>query len=269
MTRRALIPVVSVCLFVAIPSASYAWGEKGHRIVALVADAHLTPTVRAAVVALLATDTDPRVHSLDDAAVWPDLIKNARPDTKPWHFVDIPRAEKHYDAMRDCPGETGDDCIVVRIEQFRTTLKTATATTGARLEALKFLAHFLGDLHQPLHCADDNDRGGNDVQVKWFGKKLNLHSLWDSGIVDKAGLSNADFADELLNAVKPEKVAALQVGTVVEWAEAAHLVAKTHAYKITTNHLLGQAYYNANADTVDDQLTKAGLRLARILNESF
>jgi hypothetical protein len=169
MTRRAVIFVVSVCLSLAVPSASYAWGEKGHRIVALVADAHLTATARAAVATLLAIDTDPRVHSLDDAAVWPDLIKNARPDTKPWHFVDIPRAEGHYDAMRDCSGETHDDCIITRIEQFGTILKTATAAPAARLEALTFLAHFLGDLHQPLHCADDNDRGGNDVEVKWFG----------------------------------------------------------------------------------------------------
>jgi hypothetical protein len=67
----------------------------------------------------------------------------------------------------------------------------------------------------------------------------------------------------------PGKVPSLQVGTIIEWAEAAHILAKTHAYRVTTNHLLGQAYYNANADTVDDQLTKAGLRLARILNESF
>lgn len=269
MRPRTLVAFASVCLFVVVPSTSYAWGEKGHRIVALVAAAHLTPAATTGVAGLLALDTDPRVHTLDDAAVWPDLIKNGRPDTKPWHFIDIQVADAHYNQTRDCPGVTHEDCIVTRIAQFRTVLKSPAATPLARLEALKFLTHFLGDLHQPLHCADKHDRGGNDVQVKWFGKKMNLHSVWDGAIVDRAGLTPDVFSEDLLNDVNPAAVASLQAGTVVEWAEASHALAKSNAYKIAPNHRLGQAYDDKNADLVGGQLTKAGLRLARILNESF
>ena len=161
---------VCICLCLEATS-SYAWGEKGHRIVALIAQDKLTPAAKAAVADLLSVETDIRVHSFEDGAVWPDLIKFARPETKPWHFVDIQKALTNYDAMRDCTEAGPTNCIIPRIEGFVLVLKDKTKPLPDRLEALKFIEHLIGDLHQPLHCSDNMDRGGNDLAVKWFGKK--------------------------------------------------------------------------------------------------
>ena len=272
MQRTTRVTALALCLLALAPP-TYAWGPKGHRIVAIVAEAHLTTAAKQAIQDLLDTETDPRVTSLADAAIWPDLIKRDRPETKPWHFVDIlvsaPGAVNNkYDQARDC---ADGECIVPKIAEFRATLKDPSASMTARLEALKFISHFIGDLHQPLHCADKHDRGGNDVDVKFFGKRMNLHSLWDTGIIEHAGLDEQSFATELLESIDAEKIPTIQAGEVVDWTNASHALAKNHAYKLPAGSLklLGQNYYNSNADIVDTQLTKAGLRLARILNESF
>jgi len=269
ITRLAAI---SLCLLGMSPSL-HAWGPKGHRVVAIVAEAHLTDAAKQGIRDLLGTETDPRVTSLPDAAIWPDLIKGNRPETKPWHFVDILVSGKNqpkneYDQARDC---ADNKCIVPKIAEFRAVLKDPSAMLEARLEAMKFITHFIGDLHQPLHVADNHDKGGNDVKLKFFGKNMNLHSLWDSGIIDRAGLDEDTFASELLQNIDAALIPSMQAGTVVEWANANHALAKPHVYKLPKEPVpkLGQDYYDANADLVDDQLTKAGLRLARILNESF
>jgi len=123
---------------------------------------------------------------------------------------------------------------------------------------------------------DDNSRKKvhnvrGHSSVKFFGKKMNLHSLWDTGIIEHAGLDEDSFASELLQNIDAASIPAIQAGDVVDWANASHALAKAHAYRLPSGSvkLLGQRYYDANADTVDDQLTKAGLRLAQILNESF
>jgi hypothetical protein len=164
------------------------------------------------------------------------------------------------------------DCLVPRIASFTAILKDKTKPFADRLEALKFVEHLVGDLHQPLHCADNMDRGGNDVVVKWFGKSTNLHAVWDSSIIDMAGETPDVFAEELINkidAMTAGQRARIQSGTLNDWVLVSHALARTHGYKIPTNHLLGRAYYNANVDTVDTQLINGGLRLARILNDSL
>ena len=264
--RRAIYLTIAIVGLLGPSSPAFAWGPKGHRIVALIAEAQLTPAAKQGIADLLDVETDPRVKSLADAATWPDLIKGDRPDTEPWHFVDILIANGTYDAARDCADA---NCIIPKIEQFRATLANHSAPMADRLEALKFVVHFVGDLHQPLHCADNHDRGGNGVAVKWFGKRMNLHSVWDSAIIDRAGLDEESFSAQLVGDVDPEQIPAVEAGDLVDWANAAHRLAKTHAYALPQNRFLGQNYYSKHADIVDEQLTKAGLRLARILNESF
>jgi hypothetical protein len=269
---RAVLAFWVCGLCVGSTTPSYAWGENGHRIVALIAQEELTPSAKAAIADLLSVETDARVHSFDDAAVWPDLIKGERPETKPWHFVDIELAHTDYNPARDCTEAGPGDCLIPRIESFAAILKDKTKPLSDRLEALKFVEHLVGDLHQPLHCADNMDRGGNDVVVKWFGKSTNLHAVWDSSIIDMAGETPDIFSEELINkinALTAGQRAKIQSGTLNEWVLVSHALARTHAYKIATNHLLGRAYYNANVDTVDTQLINGGLRLARILNDSL
>ena len=258
--------VYAVCS--GFPTSSYAWGENGHRIVALIAQDQLTPSAKAAIADLLSIETDARVHSFDDAAVWTDLIKGERPETKPWHFVDIELPRTDYNPVRDCTEAGPTDCLIPRIASFTAILKDKTKPLADRLEALKFVEHLVGDLHQPLHCADNLDRGGNDVVVKWFGKSTNLHAVWDSSIIDMAGETPDVFAEELINkinAMTAGQRARIQSGTLNDWVLVSHALARTHGYKIPTSHVLGRAYYNANVDTVDAQLINGGLRLARIL----
>jgi nuclease S1 len=169
MPLDARIIALSLCLL-ALSPPTYAWGPKGHRIVAIVAEAHLTDAAKQGISDLLDVETDPRVASLRDAAIWPDLIKGDRPETKPWHFVDILISGKNqpnnaYDRARDC---ADDKCIVPKIAEFRDVLTDRNASMADRLEALKFITHFIGDLHQPLHVADNHDKGGNDVRPEIF-----------------------------------------------------------------------------------------------------
>jgi len=168
---------VVTCLLVIAASAAplAAWGPVGHRVVAAVAESQLTPEARAQVKALNGNVL------LVGIATTADAIRNDRPETKEWHFVDIPISEDTYDAARDCKD---DDCVVARIEEFREVLADDGAPKAKRKEALMFLVHFVGDVHQPLHSADNHDRGGNDVKLKFGGKNRNLHSIWDSGIIE-------------------------------------------------------------------------------------
>ena len=259
--RRALFLVGLLGFLFPVPIG--AWGDAGHRIVALVAADRLSPAVATAAHNLLEGKT------LAEVATEADRIRQFRPETKNWHFVDIPKNATDYDPTRDCQPTDNGDCAIAAIERFRTTLADATKPTADRKEALTFLVHLLGDLHQPLHCANNNDRGGNEVKVKWFGKRSNLHAIWDTGIIEEAALTDREFADEIAGGVTAAEVASIQAGTVIDWALEAHKLAKTHAYKISASKLLGPQYYDANADTVDQQLLRAGLRLAKVLNEAL
>lgn len=271
-TNVRLIGALLLCLCAGHATSSYGWGEKGHRIVTLIAYERIAPSARAAIADLLSVETDPRVHSLEDGAIWPDLIKSERPETRPWHFVSIQLADTDYIPIRDCTEAGPADCLVPRLESFIAILKDKTRPLPERLQALKFVVHLAGDLHQPLHCADNMDRGANNVTVRWFGKSTDLHAVWDSSIIERAGETPDVFAQELVNKVNrmsAAKIASIQSGTPSDWVVASHALAKTHAYRIPRNGRLGQAYYDANVDTVDDQLINGGLRLARILTDSL
>ena len=117
-----------------------------------------------------------------------DQIRMQRPETAPWHYVNIPihpapDEPSDYDATRDCPN---DACVVAKIEQFERVLADRQVSQRQRLEALKYLVHFVGDVHQPLHTSNDHDRGGNEVPVTFMGRQTNLHAVWDTGIIEPA-----------------------------------------------------------------------------------
>ena len=241
-------------------------GNDGHKIVAIIAEKHLTDSARSEARRLLGNS------SLESIATFADDVRNSRPETKQFHFVDIPLTETTYDPARDCQASTNGDCVIAAIERFRTTLADRTRSDADRAEALKFIVHLVGDMHQPLHCADrNNDRGGNAVKLTFLRKKSNLHAVWDSGIIREADLSNVEFADELEAAIVAREIDGIQRGTPITWANEAHKLARTNAYKLVpkSGAILGVAYYNHNFAVVDSQLTKAGLRLAKVLNDAL
>lgn len=119
------------------------------------------------------------VSSLDDVATWADDIKEERPETGGWDFINVPLDAPAIDPLRDC---AGDNCVTAQIGKFTGVLKDGSADATARQEALKFLIYFVADLHQPLHCEDNDDRGGGQKTVSFFGRIENLHAVWDTGI---------------------------------------------------------------------------------------
>jgi hypothetical protein len=258
---------------VGLPTPTWAFGKQGHRIVGRIAEAHLTPEARAAVDKLLG---EGKRLSDDDVANWADHIRNDFPETGPWHYVDIPFDKDEYDPARDCKYS---DCVIARIERFREVLADKSAKPVERQRALKFLVHFVGDMHQPLHCAERRDskgtpdKGGNLCMVRFLSEPepINLHRVWDYKIIEHK-LGDADplqYADEL-NGRFRERAPEWRGGTVEQWALQSFRAAKAHVYAGVAadgapTHL--DEKYVANGQRVtDEQLMKAGIRLAEILN---
>lgn len=256
---------MTLCALLLMPTHLMAWGPEGHTIIARIAAERLSPSAKAAVKQLLGR------HSLASVANFADQVRPQRPETANWHFVDIPKDKTDYDPTRDCKPSDKGDCVIAEIARAETTLKNRSLTRAKRAEALKFLVHFVGDLHQPLHCSDNADRGGNDVHVTFLGQSSNLHRVWDSGIIGATQLSVNDYADQLDSWLDSQDTHQIESGTVIDWALDAHKLAKTSAYDIPagTNPVLDTTYVDDNQPVVDQQLAFAGLRLAKVLNEVF
>jgi len=251
-------------LIVLASSSLFGWGGEGHRLVARIADAQLTPSARAQVATILAPG-----DTLASNASWADDVRRQRSETAPWHYIDIPIDKPHLDMARDCPK---NDCILVKIADFRKALADPATPTAARREALMFLVHFVGDMHQPLHCADKRDRGGNDVKVLFFEKPSNLHSVWDSGLISRMAPEEQLFAE--LSPESQKHARKWAKGTVEDWAEESHKAAQKVVYGRLPKgesqpFLLDGTYERSAVPLIKAQIAKAGARLARVLNEAL
>src|SRR5262249_6034806 len=192
-----------------------AWGCKGHQTVAFLAEKHLTTQAKQALQTLLTDNPiDPSLKRFcgnalsdvfADAATWADDERTKAPKTAPWHFIDIPLGATRNQVSQAC---TGEGCVTQAITDQLAILKDKTAPAAKRADALRFIIHFVGDLHQPLHATDNSDRGGNCVPVKDFRRKPhasggsaspNLHGIWDTEILerDMEGASPSEWADTL------------------------------------------------------------------------
>lgn len=257
---------------------SRAWGPVGHETVANIAEDNLTPLARSRVQAILGKNTE-----LASVATWADDVRSSsRPETAPWHFIDIEdRAQlTEADELKYC---SGHDCVVDQVNADVATLKSKTSTASQRFEALKFLVHFVGDLHQPLHCADDNDHGGNDKWVVFFspggpakGSRLKLHALWDRLIEVQTSEDASDLAAELEDKIKPSQRSTWAGGTPADWAWESYLIAHDTIYASlqpgpsnSSGIRLPKNYTTKMRPLVDIQLEKAGIRLAYLLNDAL
>jgi hypothetical protein len=242
------------------PAAVLFWYDLGHRIVADIAERRLTPEAGRAVQDILGG------QRMSDAAVWADNIKQYRHDADPLHYVNIPLGATSYDSARDCPN---GKCIIAAIASDRQVLANDAASPLDRADALRFLIHFMGDLHQPLHVADDNDRGGNRRMVWLEGDSMNLHQVWDGELLYHVGMDEATYLPRLERKMDTMNLAALERGTVVDWAMEGHRIAVEHAYKLPPDGRLGAAYVEENKPLIDHALIAAGVRLAKVLNETL
>jgi len=255
------------------------WGPQGHRLVAIVAENHLTPVARKSVQGLLGDE------SLADVAVWADEYLQGNNQTSYWHYVNIPVDARGYDRDRDCPrqpgvsaGGRGDawrDCVVDRVRYNQERVANRTLDRADRAIALKFLVHLIGDLHQPFHALGV-ERGGNGIRVSVFGSPTcgypdgtrfpcNLHALWDSELIAHRKLRDREYAAELERQIAQRRWSAS--GTAVDWAMESHALAR--AALLPERGEANEAYYRAQIARIDERLARGGLRLARALNDAL
>lgn len=251
---------IAVLLCGTLPA--FGWGPEGHDLVARLAAAHLTPAAAARVAEILGPDT-----TMASISSWADQIRRERAATGPWHYIDILIEHKHLEMARDCPK---GDCVIAKIADFRKVVVDPAATPVERREALMFLVHFVGDMHQPLHCADNHDKGGNDVKLDFFGKPSNLHSVWDSGLLGRIGQEDPLFARYSADLTE-KKAKKLGKGTVEEWAEQSHKAAVKVVYRKLPKPATAVTpeYERLAAPVIDKQIEKAGARLAAVLNATL
>lgn len=249
-----------------------AWGREGHRLTALVAEAYLTPEARKQVDALLAEDSK-RPEDLADIANWADAYRLDHSETAAWHYVDIPGSATAYDRMRDCPAASPTapwrDCAPDRILYFEGRLGDESLSVKERVMALKFLVHLIGDVHQPFHALGDA-RGGNAIHVRFMGSaqcgsgNCNLHAVWDDGLIEERGLSEAKYLALLKQEIAENQWERLSGGAPAAWANVSHHYAVQA--EVSEGTMLPRGYFEEEIKVVDAQLALGGLRLAHVLN---
>ena len=285
-------------LGLAVAPHAQAWGPEGHEIVAEIALRYLTPAARAAVDDVLGT------YKLDDfdVASWPDIIRGNKeydalyPRNGRWHYIDFDAGMWYDDSFKLEVPQDGND-IVTQILRWRDELKGGKLEGERRLDALRFLVHFVGDVHQPMHCAFRyGDQGGNMLPVNSFtGQNFSfgpesemdyppsLHSVWDDALVYElvAGRKTKDVSRELQKKITGDQVRQWMHDDVMQWAVDGYWIARKKAYRMTNGDkvpykwtrpgmdLTRENYIDSHLPIVAEQLQKAGVRLAGMLNSAF
>jgi hypothetical protein len=267
---KKIIAIVMLASFVS--TQLFAWGPKGHAIVADIATDHLTPATKQNIQLLLGNDT------LASIASWADQVRKDHDEAYDWHFVDIPKDAAGFSEQRDCfrpqdKHKNADidhhNCVVDRIEIFEKVLGDENASRADRLEALKWVVHFVGDLHQPLHAIDEA-KGGNDIKLPVFGSAkcgdydCNLHWAWDTLLLEHTGYSEEDYINRLEKLIADKHLEKQAGGIPEEWANESHLEARKLVDPVPAS--VDEQYYQTHIQLVNERLALAGLRLAQVLN---
>ena len=264
--RRLWIFLLAIFTMILAGRDVMAWGRFGHRAAGKLAESRLSPAALASVRELLEPG-----ESLADASTWADEVRRDFPQSGPWHYVNVPVTEEKY-SDRFCP-EGG--CVVSKITEFRKLIADRSASRVERRQALRFLAHFVEDMHQPLHVGDKKDKGGNDLQVQFFGRGSNLHRVWDSGILERAYDDELTLFNDISQLAGSAESTGWSAGTVESWADES-LEAARRAYfqpdadlALKNGAKLGEAYQVIHLPVARKRVAQSGIRLAKVLNEAF
>lgn len=259
-----LVFVFTLCstLF-AVHQTAMAWGSNGHRIVAEIAERHLTKKAKKNIQKIIGPT------SLAMIANWPDFIKSdPRFDSlDKSHYVNLPQGLS-YEAFIQSVHNNKDQNVYNAILLLKDELKQKNLDDSLKVMYVKLLVHFVGDLHQPMHTGRPEDLGGNRVRLEWFNEKINLHQLWDDRLIDYQKLSYTEYVNWINHATKAQKKM-WQSQSVADWLYDSYLISN-RIYAETPEG--AKLKYKYNFDFIDDlnlQLLKGGIRLAAILNEIF
>jgi hypothetical protein len=270
--KARLFLAAAVAAFAFTPSPALAWGKTGHRVVAALADAQLSGLARAHIKEILGS-----AESLDEAANWPDEMRSAptqfwQKTATPWHYVTL------NGVLYDHAPSEGD--ALEALQRYTATLRDPNASLADKQLALRFIVHLVGDLHQPLHVGKCCDRGGNEVRVKWFGRDLNLHSVWDSALVDEEQLSFTEMSAKLQRHTSNDDVIAWWDINPRDWISESAQIRET-LYPATPPRKakgkkgepalpeLSYSYVYKFTPVMEQRLKQAGVRLAAYLNAIY
>lgn len=238
-------------------SESFGWGATGHRVTGLIAERHLTKKAKKKIQQIL------NGESLAMASNWMDeiLSDSTYSYATNWHWTTVPDGGRYEDVAANPDGKA-----VMMMEKIIGELKAGKLTVKQEQEYLKFLIHLVGDIHQPLHVGKPGDRGGNEVKVKWFRNETNLHTVWDSEMINGTRLSYTELADALGT---PDKalVKQWQMASVRDWAHES-MTHRPQVYNIGDGNL-GYKYSFNYLSIVKARLLQAGIRLAGVLNQIY
>lgn len=261
MHRSVLAGLAAITL---LTPSSYGWGRDGHALIGAIAARHLNAKARAEVSRLLE-----RGETLISIASWADEIRPNRRETSTWHYINIPISQPQGDWKRFCPPT---DCVIGVIPKMQETLRSATATRAQKAEALKYLVHFVGDMHQPLHTGDNRDRGGNGVAAVFQNKPTNLHAVWDYSVLEYAFQRDSKLKGRIARGPGFWTRREMRKGTPEEWLWQSHGYSRDTAYGSLTPErpaVLGASYADKTLPAMRLQIERAGVRLARLLNETI
>ena len=247
--------------FFAKPAAEEAvfWGQNGHRVTGEIAENHLKKRAKKKIDKLL------KGQSLAFVSTYADEIKSdsAYRTYYPWHYINMDLDQSYAEASKNPKGD-----LVTGITKCIEVLKDGESSFEDKSFHLKMLVHFVGDLHQPMHIGQKEDKGGNSVKVQWFGKGTNLHAVWDTKMIEYWNMSYLELAESAQDLSK-KQIKAIEVGTLADWVDEIHEVTKKVYKSAEVGENLRYRYSYEHFDTVREQLQRGGIRLAKILNDIF
>ena len=254
MIKYILILFISVSVY-----AKNDWGKTGHRTIGEIASKHISKKVSKEIKKLL------KGESLAYVSIYADEIRsNPKYNSfAAWHYVNFNRDKKYKEEPVNPEGD-----IVQGIKKCIVAIRDKNTNEKDKAFYLRMLVHFVGDLHMPLHAGNKHDKGGNDIKLKWFGDKSNLHRVWDSDMIDHYQMSYTELAKNI-DIISKEKIVEFNQGTLVDWAHQSRALALKVYKEAEKEEYLGYKYMYHNFPIVKNQLQKSGIRLALVLNEVF
>ena len=240
-----------------------AWGVDGHRAIGQIAEHHLSGKARREIARLLGTE------SLTLVSTWPDEVRPYAEYsyTAPWHYVNEPAGLDHAQYLLALRTDTVPNAYNKLLTQLQV-LRDPTKPAAVRVMALKFVVHLVGDVHQPLHAGHAADKGGNDIKVKFRGRDTNLHSLWDSGLLDYQGLTYTEMGRQFDDVPRATR-RAWQRTAPAQWLWESYQLSSQLYQEADQNPDFTYTYFPRHAPELRQRLQQAGLRLAQVLNEAF
>lgn len=251
--------IIGLGIALSISLTAFGWGQTGHRVIGKIAENHLSKKAKEALRTIMGHE------SLAEASTWMDEIRsdNKYDHTHPWHYMSVPEGQTYATCEKNSKGD-----IFEAIGRMQEIIKNQNSTQVEKKHAIRMLTHLVGDIHQPLHVGNGQDRGGNSVKIKWFFDDSNLHRIWDSEIIDEKKMSYTEIALMVDHPVDEIEKSTLCSTDLNVWVSEA-IALRKQVYNYGTKDYVSYEYMYQNWGTVKQQLYKGGIRLAQILNEIY